>query len=65
VRREVRKDRASGRGWCPSGKRRFRDHESAQRAVRDISARSHRARVPVRSYECALCKGWHLTSAAV
>lgn len=54
---------------CPTGKKRFRDHRecvgwlhhaaTAQvRAMYDGVATDHRA---VRSYECALCHGFHVT----
>lgn len=61
MRRTVAKTpKAKGRR-CPSGKTRFRDHESAARALRRPSSRSV---VPVRVYLCPQCKGWHLTSKA-
>lgn len=47
---------------CPSGKRRYRDHEEAFRALRKIKARNTREKTPVRTYDCNLCAGYHLTS---
>jgi len=55
---------------CPTGKRRFRDHRAAVaflhyaanvrvQAVENGLATDHRA---VRSYECSLCRGFHVTS---
>lgn len=50
------------------GKTRFRDHRQAVRALHAIANNylemeptAHR-RYPVRSYECDVCAGWHLTS---
>lgn len=45
------------------GKRRFRDHAEATHALHTLQ-RSSRASIPVRSYECEVCGGWHLTSQA-
>lgn len=55
---------------CPTGKKRFRDHRECVgwlhhaakariRAQHDAVTSDHRA---VRSYECALCHGFHVTS---
>ena len=44
------------------GKRRFRDHEEAARALRSQKSNSTRDVICVRSYYCERCKGWHLTS---
>lgn len=43
-------------------KKRYRDRQEAERALRNIMARSTRDRVPRRVYECDLCNGCHLTS---
>ena len=56
-RRIARTPKKTGRR-CPSGKTRFRDHESAAAALRFGGT----GRVPVRCYLCPACKGWHLTS---
>lgn len=48
---------------CPTRKVRFRDHESAVRALRQTRDRGA-DKLPVRAYECNLCHGWHLTSQA-
>lgn len=47
---------------CGSGKKRFRDHQSAVHALRRIKGGSSRDRVPAKAYECDWCGGWHLTS---
>ena len=58
---------------CPTGKKRFRDHRecvgwlhhaaTAQvRVMYDKATTEHRA---VRSYECGLCQGFHVTSQAL
>ena len=57
---------------CPSGKRRFKDHRQAvdvlhKAATARAFARasgSDTRRAEVRTYRCALCKGFHLTSLA-
>jgi hypothetical protein len=49
---------------CPTGKTRYRDHESAVTALRGM-ARSTRERVPGRAYPCDECAGWHLTATQV
>lgn len=54
--------RSAKKRACKSGKVRFRDHQSATRALRTARARSSREVVPQRAYECPMCKGWHLTS---
>ncbi len=48
---------------CPSRRRkvRFRTHEDASRALALIR-RGESERIPVRSYKCPTCGGWHLTS---
>jgi hypothetical protein len=53
---------------CPAtGKRRYRDHKEAVRAVqgarRSREEGNHRA-MAVRAYRCWTCQGWHLTSQA-
>lgn len=50
---------------CRCGKRRFRDHLQAVRALHAISNRATPGdHIPVRSYACPICAGWHLTSQA-
>lgn len=49
---------------CPSGKVRYPDHQSAAGALVALS-HSTRAKVPVRTYACDMCRGWHLTSQAL
>lgn len=51
-----------GRYPSCSGKRRYRDHQEAVRALRRIKARSTRDRVPARAYACTVCQGYHLTA---
>jgi hypothetical protein len=47
---------------CHTGKVRFRDKQSADRARQTIQAHSTRDKVACRAYACDLCHGWHLTS---
>ena len=48
---------------CPrTGKRRFHDHAEAIKALKLTKSKTERATVPLRVYECPLCKGWHFTS---
>lgn len=47
---------------CPTGKRRYRDHEEAVRGLRNVRSKDKRERTPVRTYECPKCRGFHLTS---
>lgn len=64
--------RRSRRGkWkCASGKRRFRDHREAVRAlsgamrfrIDDLQRGEATSRLERRTYFCARCQGWHLTS---
>ena len=63
--------RSPRRDTCRStGKRRFRDHREATKVLRHASsARSYAwqdgaecRRREVRSYECEVCHGWHVTS---
>lgn len=57
---------------CSSGKRRFRDRIAAEAALARITfrhevsgrRRAHAYKVPVRTYRCPECHGWHLTSRA-
>lgn len=51
----------SKRSACPTRKVRYRDHESATRALRNVAG-SCRGKIPVRAYRCNLCRGWLLTS---
>lgn len=52
----------SRRRPCRTGKARYPDHQAALGALRRIQRRNTREVVPVRIYDCALCRGWHLTS---
>lgn len=74
-RRPRREPQATNRPYakdrCPvSGKRRFRDHREAVRALHRVAnhrktAREHgqeSRRREVRCYRCKECRGWHLTS---
>lgn len=53
-----------------SGKRRFRDHREAVVALQRAASQRRLAelegvdthRREVRTYECVVCRGWHLTS---
>lgn len=47
-----------------NGKRRFRDDVEAKRVLRSMRTHSTRTRIPVRAYECPICRGFHLTSKA-
>ena len=47
---------------CKTRKVRYRDHTSAAMALRVLRERSNHDKIPVRVYECPICKGWHLTS---
>lgn len=38
--------------------------ESAENALKGLR-RSNRSKIPVRSYSCNFCGGWHLTSRAI
>lgn len=58
---------------CPTGKKRFRDHRAAvsflhhaakARAASQQEGATTKLRV-VRSYECPLCRGFHVTSQAL
>ncbi len=42
-------------------KKRFKDHAQAVRAIKNIGNRSTRDDIPVRSYACDYCGGFHLT----
>lgn len=59
-----------GPAKCPSQKRRFRDHDEATavlhkaknaRTIAKLDQTGTRRREQ-RSYECAQCQGWHVTS---
>lgn len=57
-----RRTRANGK--CPyTGKVRWKDHESAARAMATIRSENPTGRqLPVRAYQCVPgCRGWHLT----
>ena len=57
---------------CPTGKKRFRDHRDAVSFVHHAGNARSRADLDgsttmlavVRSYECGLCHGFHVTSKA-
>lgn len=57
-------------GWrLPDGsvacvKERFRTLDAAQHELHRIGRHASHEYVPVRSYRCHLCDGWHLTSRA-
>lgn len=59
----VRAARARRARRCPSKRRkvRFRTHEDASRALA-LLRRTGSESIPVRSYKCPTCGGWHLTS---
>lgn len=65
-----RKRSRRGKQRCKSGKRRYRDHEQAIDALmgarivrkRELEENSNTNRLERRSYFCAGCKGFHLTS---
>ena len=50
---------------CPkTGKKRYRDRQEAKQVI--TSARySENTYIPVRTYPCLICYGWHLTSIEV
>jgi hypothetical protein len=45
---------------CPTGKVRYHDHASAVSGMRGTQEKRGEGGAQ-RSYECKLCKGWHLT----
>lgn len=55
---------------CGSGKKRFRDHKEATRALHRSQLRQQWSSIEdqftrrreTRAYECYTCNGWHLTS---
>lgn len=50
-------------GRCRTLKRRYKDHESARRALVNLAKRGpRRGSTLVRCYQCPHCNGWHLTS---
>lgn len=55
---------------CITGKQRFRDELGANITMSRIVERAEKNRknrhkeVPIRSYKCGRCGGWHLTSMA-
>lgn len=54
---------SSGKGGSCSlhpNKTRFKDHDSAVRALHHIANKSDRDNVPLRAYQC-VCGGYHLT----
>jgi hypothetical protein len=52
------------RWFCDqANKRRYPDKRAAERAKRTIvNGHPERDELPLRTYECDQCKGWHLTS---
>lgn len=44
------------------GKRRYKDHAQAVRAMQTLARVSSRAKIPTRTYYCQVCNGHHLTS---
>lgn len=57
------------RNACPTGKIRYRDRQSALQVIHGAKSGSGAGavagrKIPIRAYECATCKGWHLTSQA-
>lgn len=47
----------------PCSKLTYSTRESAVRSMRHIRAKARPGRrVPIRTYECRACGGWHLTS---
>lgn len=47
---------------CPTGKRRYGIEQEADNALRRFWRTATQKHMPIRHYECPLCKGWHLTS---
>jgi hypothetical protein len=47
---------------CDTGKRRYRDQAEATNAIHLFQNWSQRTVVPVRTYACDRCQGWHTTS---
>lgn len=56
--------RTNPRRWCDAAvKCRYPDKRAADRAKHSIAKRyPDRDQLPVRSYPCETCHGWHLTS---
>lgn len=46
---------------CPTGKKRHASFQQAGNALGKIWRTGHN-KMPIRSYYCHHCKGWHLTS---
>jgi hypothetical protein len=46
----------------PCTKRRFKDHDAADRRIAEIMQQDGENHKPVRAYLCNKCDGWHLTS---
>lgn len=56
---------ADSRRWCEEAyKKRYPDKRAAERAKHYIQSnyRDSDRSIPVRTYECDQCRGWHLTS---
>jgi hypothetical protein len=59
----MRRHVAVSRTGCVTGKVRFKDKESARRALVNLRGRGpRRGKMLARCYECPSCRGWHLTS---
>ena len=62
---KARKHKGKGSRKDCGGKRRYRDHDEAVRALRNIGSSTWQGRdgkKPGRAYFCGRCKGFHLTS---
>lgn len=60
--RTIRTKRKHNTRSSCNGKVRFRDHKEARRALHLIAFDDSRDKRPVRSYDCPICFGVHLTS---
>lgn len=50
------------RNKCDTGKTRFRDQKEAIDSIRHLEHKSSREEIPIRTYKCPKCHGWHVTS---
>lgn len=46
---------------CPTGKKRHGTKAEADAKLGSIWRIGRRSKMPVRSYKCPICGGWHLT----